>query len=119
LLVHAHHIGSTSSLLKFTEQNPGREFIVLTEAGILHQMQKRSPGSVFHPVPSALDGGACVACNTCPYMKLNTMEKLYLCMRDQTPELTLPTDLITRARKPLDCMLELSASIASTAIAQR
>lgn len=119
LLNHADHIGSTSSLLKFTEDRPGEEFLVLTEAGILHQMQKRSPGSTLYPVPSALDGGACVACNTCEYMKLNTMEKLYLCMRDRTPELTLSPELIAAARKPLDRMLELSKSIASTAIAQK
>lgn len=118
LLNYAHHVGSTSSLLSFTEQRPGEEFIVMTEAGILHQMQKRSPGSIFHPVPSALDGGACVSCNTCPYMKLNTMEKLYLCMVGQEPELTLPPELIVAAKKPLDRMLELSASIASTAIAR-
>ena len=96
----------------------GDEFIVLTEAGILHQMQKRSSGSRFYPVPGALDGGACVACNTCPYMKLNTMEKLFLCMRDQTPELLLDAELIQRARVPLDRMLALSAGIASSAIAQ-
>ena len=118
LLNYAHHVGSTSSLLSFAEQRPGEEFIVMTEAGILHQMQKRSPGSIFHPVPSALDGGACVSCNTCPYMKLNTMEKLYLCMVGQEPELTLPPELIVAAKKPLDRMLELSASIASTAIAR-
>ena len=118
LLNYAHHIGSTSSLLKFTETHAGDEFIVLTEAGILHQMQKRSRGSRFYPVPGALDGGACVACNTCPYMKLNTMEKLYLCMRDQTPELLLDAELIQRARVPLDRMLALSAGIASSAIAQ-
>jgi quinolinate synthase len=116
LLGYAHHIGSTSSLLGFTEARAGQEFIVLTEAGILHQMQKRSPGSVFHPVPSALDGGACVACNTCPYMKLNTMEKLYLCMQNRTPELTLDPSLIVAARKPLERMLEMSTGIASTAI---
>jgi len=119
LLAHADHVGSTSSLLKFTEDHPGQEFLVMTEPGILHQMQKRSPGSIFHPVPGALDGGACIACNTCPYMKLNTMEKLYLCMRDQTPEITLDPTLIVKARKPLDRMLELSASIASSAIQQR
>jgi len=118
LLAHAHHVGSTSSLLKFTEDRPGERFIVLTESGILHQMQKRSPGSQFHPVPSALDGGACVSCNTCPFMKLNTMEKLYLCMRDQTPELELAPELIVAARKPLDRMLEMSRSIAPTAIRQ-
>ena len=116
LLNYADHIGSTSSLLKFTEQNPGREFLVLTEAGILHQMKKRSPGSVFYGVPSALDGGACISCNTCEYMKMNTMEKLYLCMRDQTPELMLTPELIAAARKPLDRMLSLSTAIASSAI---
>jgi len=116
LLGYAHHVGSTSSLLKFTEDHPGEEFIVLTEAGILHQMQKRSPGSRFYPVPSALDGGACVSCNTCPYMKLNTMEKLYLCMLNREPELTLPPELIVAAKKPLDRMLEMSASIAQTGI---
>jgi quinolinate synthase len=118
LLNYADHIGSTSSLLKFTEQNPGREYLVLTEAGILHQMKKRSPGSVFYGVPSALDGGACISCNTCEYMKMNTMEKLYLCMRDQSPELVLSAELMAAARKPLDRMLEMSKTIASTAIAR-
>lgn len=118
LLNYADHIGSTSSLLKFTEQNPGREFLVLTEAGILHQMKKRSAGSVFYGVPSALDGGACISCNTCEYMKMNTMEKLYLCMRDQSPELVLSPELLVAARKPLDRMLEMSKAIASTAIAK-
>ena len=118
LLNYADHVGSTSSLLKFTEQNPGREYLVLTEPGILHQMKKRSPNSTFYGVPSALDGGACISCNTCEYMKLNTMEKLYLCMRDQSPELTLTPELIEAARKPLDRMLELSKAITSTAIAK-
>lgn len=118
LLNYADHIGSTSSLLTFTGKNPGREFLVLTEAGILHQMKKRSPGSTFYGVPSALDGGACISCNTCEYMKLNTMEKLYRCMRDQSPELTLSPELIVAAKKPLLRMMELSKSIASTAIAR-
>ncbi len=118
LLAHADYIGSTSGLLTFTERHAGDSFLVMTEAGILHQMKKRSPGSTFHPVPGALDGGACVACNTCPYMKLNTMEKLYLCMRDGMPELTLPADLMAAAKRPLDKMLEMSASITSTAIKQ-
>lgn len=118
LLRHAHHIGSTSSLLTFTEKRPGEEFIVVTEPGIIHQMSKRSPGSVFHTAPGMEEGGACVSCNNCPYMKLNTMEKLYLCMLHQEPELTLPPELIVAAKKPLDRMLELSASIASTAISK-
>jgi quinolinate synthase len=118
LLTHAHHIGSTSSLLKFTESRPAQEFIVLTEAGILHQMQKRSAGSVFYPVPGVFDGGACVNCNNCEFMKMNTMEKLYQCMRDQSPELLLSPELIAAARKPLDRMLAMSQAIASTAIAK-
>jgi quinolinate synthase len=107
LLRHATHIGSTSSLIKYTEAHPGGEFIVLTEAGILHQMEKRSPGSTFYPVPG-MEGGACVACNNCAYMKLNTLEKIYLCMKNKSPSLELPPELITKARKPLDRMLEMS-----------
>jgi quinolinate synthase len=110
LLAYAHHIGSTSSLLKYTEAHPASEFIVLTEAGIIHQMKQRSHGSVFYPVAGS-DSGACNACNNCPYMKLNTIEKLYLCMRDRTPELLMENALIERARKPLAKMLELSAAI--------
>lgn len=119
LLNHAHHIGSTSSLLGFTEKNPGQEFIVVTEPGIIHQMEKRSPGSIFYTAPGMEVGGACVTCNNCPYMKLNTMEKLYLCMLKQEPELTLDPALIVAAKKPLDRMLELSASIPSTAMKQK
>jgi quinolinate synthase len=109
LLAHAHHIGSTSSLLNFTAERPAQEFIVMTEVGIIHQMEKRSAGSTFYPVPSALDGGACVACNTCPYMKLNTMEKLYLCMRDKSPALEMTAAQIEAAKRPLLRMLEMSA----------
>ena len=111
LLGHAHHIGSTSSLLQYTQDHAGQEFIVLTEPGIFHQMEKRSPGSTFIPVPGMMEGGGCVSCNNCPYMKLNTLEKLYLCMRDSTPELTLSDDLITRAKAPLIKMLEMSSAL--------
>jgi quinolinate synthase len=107
LLRHAGHIGSTSSLLNYTAAHPGSEFIVLTEPGIFHQMEKRSPGSRFYPVPG-FEGGACMACNNCPYMKLNTLEKIYRCMRDQSPSLELSADLIARAKKPLQRMLEMS-----------
>jgi len=110
LLRHSRHIGSTSSLLKYTENNPGSEFIVLTEPGIFHAMQKKSPGSVFHPVPF-MDGGACVSCNNCPYMKLNTLEKIYNCMANKSPALELSSELIIRAKKPLDRMLEMSKAI--------
>ena len=110
LLSHAQHIGSTSSLLKFTEMHPGQEFIVLTEPGILHQMRKRSPGSTFYDVPGMHDG-ACISCNTCPYMKLNTLEKLYRCLRDEKPEIMLDAGTLTMARKPLERMLEMSKAI--------
>ena len=118
LLGYAHHIGSTSSLLKYTEMYPGEEFIVLTEPGIIHQMRQRSAGSVFYPVPGAASG-ACTACNNCPYMKLNTIEKLYHCMRDRSPELILSGDMIERARKPLERMLELSRDIPDSSAKNR
>jgi quinolinate synthase len=118
ILRYAHHIGSTSSLLKFTADHPGEEFIVLTEPGIIHQMKNRSPGSTFHEAPGII-GGACVSCNTCPFMKLNTLEKLHACMRDGTPELVLSPDLIAAARKPLARMLEMSVGIATTATQNR
>lgn len=111
LLNHAEHVGSTSSLLKFTEDRPGESFIVLTEPGIIYQMEQRSPGSQFFPVPGMEAGGACVSCNNCQYMKLNTLDKLYICMRDKTPEILMETDLIEGARKPLERMLGMSQAI--------
>jgi quinolinate synthase len=110
LLKYATHIGSTSSLIKYTEQHPGKEFIVLTEPGILHQMKLRSPGSTFYGVPG-MEGGACIACNNCPHMKRNTLEKIYLCMKNKSPSLDLAPDMIARAKKPLDRMLEMSKSV--------
>jgi quinolinate synthase len=110
ILKYAHHVGSTSSLLNFTAEHPGSEFIVLTEPGIIHQMKLRSPRSSFFEAPGII-GGACVSCNACPYMKLNTMEKLYQCMRDKTPELILPPALMDAARSPLKRMLDMSAGI--------
>ena len=111
LLRHAEHIGSTSSLIKFAENNAGQEFIVLTEPGILHQMKKRSAGSTFYDVPGMNADGACISCNACPYMKLNTLEKIYQCMLSRSPALELPQELMARARQPLDTMLEMSRNI--------
>lgn len=110
ILKYAHHVGSTSSLLKYTVENPGKEFIVLTEPGIIHQMRAKSPGSIFIEAPGII-GGACVSCNNCQYMKLNTMEKLLACMKSGRPELILPESLMDAARKPLAKMLEMSKSI--------
>lgn len=109
LLRYAGHIGSTSSLLSFTQDHPGESFIVLTEPGIFHQMKKRSPHSVFYPVPGL--GAGCANCNNCPYMKLNTLEKIYQCMTQRTPEIILSDTLMHRARQPLERMLEMSKHI--------
>ena len=101
----ADFVGSTTALLKFTENDPSDQFIVATESGILHQMQKNSPHKTFIPAPPT---NTC-ACNDCPYMKLNTLEKLYLCMKYETPEISMSTELIEAAKKPIVRMLEISA----------
>ncbi len=112
LLSYADHIGSTSSLLNFTKdvaaKNNGAEFIVLTEPGIIHQMKKASPSAIFHEVGSINESG-CAFCSDCKYMKLNNLEKLYLCMANKTPEITLDETLRISAKKSIDKMLELSA----------
>ena len=105
LLEKAHYIGSTSGMLKFTQQNPATEFIVATEAGILHQMQLASPNKKFIPAPPTNN----CACNECPYMKLNTLEKLYLCLKYELPEIILSERIIRDGRKCIDRMLEISA----------
>jgi quinolinate synthase len=105
----AEYIGSTTGLLKYTINSPKKEFIVATESGILHQMRKASPDKVFHVAPTSKDGRACQACQDCPHMKLNTMEKLYNCLKDETPEIILPEQTIKDARAAIDRMLEISA----------
>lgn len=101
----ADFIGSTTGLLKFTQKDNSQEYIVATETGILHQMQLASPEKSFIPAPP--DNNC--ACNDCPHMKLNTLEKLYLCMEYETPEITMDDELLAAARKPIDRMLEISA----------
>jgi len=101
----ADYIGSTTGLLKYSQQSDATEFIVATETGILHQMQKASPNKTFIPAPP---NNSC-ACNDCPHMKLNTLEKLYLCMEYETPEITMNEELRKAAKKPIDKMLEISA----------
>ncbi len=103
ILRHADHVGSTSSLLRFTQEDDADVFIVATEAGILHQMQKASPDKTFLPLPPE----AGCACNNCPYMKLNSLEKLYLCLRDLEPRIELDEDLRLRALAPIERMLAL------------
>ena len=100
----ADYIGSTTGLLKYSLENEASEFIVVTETGILHQMQKSSPQKTFIPAPP---NNSC-ACNDCPHMKLNTLEKLYLCMEYETPEISIPEDLLIAAKKPIEKMLAIS-----------
>jgi quinolinate synthase len=104
VLAIADFIGSTTQLLKYSQLDPCREFIVATEAGILHQMQKSSPNKTFIPAPP---NNHC-ACNDCPHMKLNTLEKLYLCMLYEQPEIIMDEDVRLAAKKPIDRMMELS-----------
>ena len=106
LLNYSEHIGSTSSLINYTKEHEGDEFIVLTEHGILHEMKKQSPKSTFYDVPGTTE--SCASCNDCPFMKLNTIEKLYMCMVNKDNSIELNSDLIKRAKKPLAKMLEMS-----------
>lgn len=105
ILEIADHIGSTTSLLKYTINNPAEEFIVATEAGIIHQMEKASPNKKFYPAPPNSN----CACNECPHMKLNTLEKLYLCMKYELPEIILDQAVIDKGVVCIDRMLEISA----------
>ena len=105
ILERADFIGSTTGLLNFTVNSDAEEFIVATEVGIIHQMQKRAPHKTFIPAPPT---DQC-ACNVCPHMKRNTMEKLYLCMKYEQPEIILPGHIIRDARASIDRMLEISA----------
>lgn len=104
VLRHANYIGSTSALLKYTQQSSAIAFIVATEPGIIHQMQKLSPHKLFIPAPPTNN----CACNECPYMRLNTLEKLYLAMKNRAPEITIPEETRLAALKPLQRMLEMS-----------
>ncbi len=105
VLALADYIGSTTGLLRFTQKDDAKEFIVVTETGILHQMQKNNPGKTFIPAPP---NNSC-ACNDCPHMKLNTLDKLYLCMEYELPEIIMDEELRLAAKKPIDRMLEISA----------
>ncbi|HOE96760.1 MAG TPA: quinolinate synthase NadA [Candidatus Sumerlaeota bacterium] len=104
VLEHADHIGSTSSIREFARRTPVKELIIATEPGLIHLMQKDSPDKVFIPAPPT---NTC-ACNECPHMKRNTLEKLYLCMRDRAPAIELDEELRQRALLPIRRMLEMS-----------
>lgn len=105
ILEYADFIGSTTAILNYSKKSDAQEFIVLTEAGIIHQMQKANPGKTFIPAPP---NNSC-ACNDCPYMKLNTLEKIYNTLLYEQPELLMSGEMIEKAKKPITRMLELSA----------
>lgn len=105
VLQHADMVGSTARILEFARTTEAQQIIVVTESGILHQMQKENPDKELIPAPGADES---CNCNECPYMKKNTLEKLYLCMRDKTPEIIVDAEEARKALVPLNRMLELS-----------
>ena len=106
ILELADYIGSTSGLLKYTQEADSQEFIVVTESGILHEMERRSPNKTFIAAPSTDES---CECNNCPHMKLNTLEKVYLSLKHETPDIEIEESLRLRALAPIERMLELSA----------
>ena len=107
ILKTAEYIGSTSGLINYAKTNPANEFIVATEAGILHEMQKEVPDKKLYPAP-AFEDNTC-ACSECPYMKMNNMKKLYLCMKYELPEIHVPEDTQKKALVPIQRMLDISS----------
>ena len=105
ILEIANHVGSTSSILKYATQSDNKKFIVATEAGILHEMKKQNPDKIFIPAPP--EDASC-ACNECFYMKMNTLEKLYLCLKNEVPEITIDEKVRVKAVKSINRMLEIS-----------
>ena len=105
----ADKVGSTAVLLKYSVESDEQEFIVATESGILHEMQKQAPEKTFIPVPPEVsEGSVGCSCNECAYMRLNTLQKLYDCLLNETPEIHVDENIIERAKLPIDRMLELS-----------
>ena len=104
VLDKADYIGSTSQLIKFVQEDNSNEYIVATEPGVIKQMSENSSGKLFIPAPPESN----CSCNECPYMRLNTMEKLYLCMKNKRPEIILDKELMEKALVPIKRMLEIS-----------
>jgi quinolinate synthase len=105
VLLLAKYIGSTTALLRYIEKSEAKKFIVATESGILHQMKKACPDKVFIPAPSV---DSTCGCNDCSYMKLNNLQKLYICLKHELPEITLSDEVIEKAKVPILRMLEIS-----------
>ena len=110
ILDHADFVGSTTAILEWSIASPSQTIIVATEANIIHQMQLKAPHKLFIGAPGA-DGNC--NCNMCPYMALNTLEKLYVCLRDLTPEIVVPEAIRVRAKLPLDRMLQMASAVSA------
>lgn len=108
ILSQADVVGSTKALLDYAKQSPAKRFIVVTESGILHEMQKACPDKEFITVPPEISEGVGCQCNECEYMRLNTLEKLYNCLRNEKPEVQVPADIAERAVRPIHKMLDMS-----------
>lgn len=108
ILSQANVIGSTKALLDYSIKSPQKRFIVVTESGILHEMQKACPNKEFIPVPPEASESIGCQCNECEYMRLNTLEKLFSCLRDETPEILVSDDIAARAVLPIRKMLDMS-----------
>ena len=104
----ADYVGSTAGILKYATNHEEKEFIVATESGILHKMQQACPQKVFIPAPP--EDSTC-ACNECNFMRMNTMEKLYQCLLNETPEILVDKEIAEKAVKPIQRMLEISARL--------
>jgi quinolinate synthase len=105
ILRHASHIASTSGLIEYAKKSPKQKFIVATEEGILHRMQQAAPSKTLIPAPP--EDESC-SCNKCPFMRKNTLEKLYLCLRDLQPQVDVPEAVRVKALRPIQRMLEMS-----------
>ena len=108
ILLVSDHVGSTSALLKYTQNTDNKEYIVVTESGIIHEMKLKSPQKTFHVAPS--DNPDCM-CSDCNFMKLNSLEKIYNCLKDETNEVNLEPELSKKALKPIEYMLEISEKL--------
>jgi len=106
ILKTAAYIGSTSGMIEFVKKDSSKKFIVATEAGILHKMQQEVPDKILIPAPAEEDNTC--ACSECPYMKMNTLQKVYDCLLNESPEITVPADIMKKALVPIERMLELS-----------
>lgn len=111
VLAVSDFVGSTKAMLSFISKSEKKRFIVATEAGILYEMKRENPDKEFITVPGGDEEGSCCSCAECGYMKMNTLEKLYLCLRDEKPEIKMSTEMIERAKRPIIRMLDMSREL--------